>query len=516
MIDASRLNPAKPFGANNSNGLLISIALIAATVAIFLFWVFFGDSVWEINWSFQLLPWLFATALVLLAPTFYLYYHKKLDIFHPLVHASWAYWFPSIVVGGLFIATDTIYPYPMSLLSDPISDLTWTCIYVMLGYGGLTFGYFLPIGKRVGEYTSRKLPRWDWEPSQVVLPAMVFFGLGLFFYVNSFLAGVVGYSLTDTTEVFSTVYYTLSFLGLEAGFLLAIFIFKSRNVKFEHILAFSIIILLLLSRMSLGGNRGSIVSIVILLAIAFVYSGRRITALTAMIFGVLGILALIGGMIYGTTFRNQKGNEDKVGVDKQIETIGRTLDVIASQDTGKVIYDGTMSLAERIDGITSLGVVVSSYERLAPYEASYDLEGNIVKDLLISLIPRFLWTNKPPTSDPRAYSDLYFNFNGNSYAITPIGDLLRNYGPVGVPIGMMIVGIFLRFTYSLLIDNQKVTIGRATAYFLFLVSLSYEGFYSLIFIYGGRILIIAFITFFIAEHLFINKTGNQMVGKWKR
>jgi len=195
--------------------------------------------------------------------------------------------------------------------------------------------------------------------------------------------------------------------------------------------------------------------------------------------------------------------------------VSRTIDVISTQDTGKILQDGFLSLAERIDGISSLGVVVSNYERLKPYESSYGLENNIVKDVWISFIPRFLWANKPTTSDPRAYSDLYFNFNGNSYAITPIGDLLRNYGSLGVPIGMLIIGILLRFVYVMLIENQKVTIGRSTAYFMFLVSLSYEGFYGTMFVYGGRILAIAFITLVIADFLLINKNSQQPAGQWR-
>jgi hypothetical protein len=254
--------------------------------------------------------------------------------------------------------------------------------------------------------------------------------------------------------------------------------------------------------------------IVILMAVAFTYSGRRLKPTNGAIFAVLALLAVFGGIIYGTAFRNQKETEDKIGLDQQLATVSRTIDVISTQDTSKILSDGFLTLAERIDGISSLGVVVSNYERLQPYESSYGLEGNIVQDLWISFIPRLLWANKPNTSDARVYSDLYFNFSGNSYAITPVGDLLRNYGPIGVPIGMLIFGIFLRFVYVMLIENQKVTIGRATAYFMFIVTISYEGFYGMVFIYCGRILVMAFITFIIADFLLINKNNQQPARQW--
>ncbi len=113
------------------------------------------------------------------------------------------------------------------------------------------------------------------------------------------------------------------------------------------------------------------------------------------------------------------------------------------------------------------------------------------------------------------YSDLYFNFSGNSYALTTVGDLLRNYNPVGVPIGMLLMGIFLRVAYSALVENQKITIGRATAYYMFLVSLSYEGFYSTIFIYGTRVFAIVFISFVVADLLLINKNNQVIAKKWR-
>lgn len=292
MFDATRLNSAKPFADSRASFLLAAFVLMAGALALLLIWLAADENFGHVSVDYYLLPWLGATAIVLLAPTAYLFYKGNFDVFHPLVHASWSYWFPSIVVGGLFIATDFIQPYQLSLLGNPRADLIWTCIHVISGYAGMTLGFYLPVGRQLGIYTSRKLPTWDWQPEQVLIPATVFFGVGISFYFVSFLSGVVGFSITDVTNSFSTLYYTLSFLGLEAGFLVAMYIFKSKHIKFEHILAFALIVLLLISRMSLGANRSSILLIVTLLAMAFVYSGRRLTMITGGIFAILGILAV--------------------------------------------------------------------------------------------------------------------------------------------------------------------------------------------------------------------------------
>jgi hypothetical protein len=143
--------------------------------------------------------------------------------------------------------------------------------------------------------------------------------------------------------------------------------------------------------------------------------------------------------------------------------------------------------------LSSLAVVVSNHERLAPYEEAYGIENNILNDLSTSLIPRFLWSEKPPTTDPRAYSDLYFDYGDNSFAITPFGDLLRNFGIIGIPLGMMLIGFYFRVVYSSLIEGQSIAIWAIAAYYPLLSVVSFEGFYSTFIPSAIRVIIVVFI-----------------------
>jgi len=58
--------------------------------------------------------------------------------------------------------------------------------------------------------------------------------------------------------------------------------------------------------------------------------------------------------------------------------------------------------------------------------------------------------------------------------------LLRNFGPVGVLLGMLILGLIIRTFYSALIDGNDLSPWRAAVYFVLLNSVSYESFYGLI------------------------------------
>ena len=151
--------------------------------------------------------------------------------------------------------------------------------------------------------------------------------------------------------------------------------------------------------------------------------------------------------------------------------------------------------------MSSVAVVVSNYEELKPYEESYGLDNNVWNDTVTFFVPRVVWPDKPVASDPRKYSELYFDFGDNSFTITPVGDLLRNFGVVGVPIGMFILGLFLRTIYRALIEGRRITTWSATLYFMLITAVSYESFYGSILPYLFKVGVttvvgIVFVNFF--------------------
>ena len=58
---------------------------------------------------------------------------------------------------------------------------------------------------------------------------------------------------------------------------------------------------------------------------------------------------------------------------------------------------------------------------------------------------------------------------------------MRNFGPIGVPLGMLVLGIYLRLIYALLIDTPHPALWKKVAYFPLLTLVSYEAFYATLF-----------------------------------
>ena len=427
-----------------------------------------------------LLPWIIGLLAVLSIPTIILYYQGKLTLYDPLVFATWSYFFPAFIVGGFMLTAGWSQPYFLSFIQDAEYNLPYTTVLIMLGFSGLALGYFSPVGSRAGSLISNYLPGRDYDASAMVVPGLLLLVLGILNSVAALALGIIGYQKAQVIESYDGIVFLTTLFWMQGTFLLWFVIFKQRQLNLKSFLIVALLFAASIGKAMFSGNRAGLLQAFIIVTLAFLLSGRSLNFKQTVIAGGVLAVCLFAGMIYGTTFRNIKGSESQVSMDKYTENIFDTFDQVGKFDLQNSLELGLMGLAERLDTLSSVAVVVSNYEQLQPYEESYGLDNNIWKDISTFFIPRVIWNEKPVASEPRKYSDLYFNYGENSFAITPIGDLVRNYGPIGVPIGMFLFGIVIRLMYSALIEDQPRMIWRSTLYFMLLMAISYEGFYGLL------------------------------------
>lgn len=459
--------------------LLYPIAFFWGVVVLsILGFVWYEATLYETRSRYFLLPWCFLTGIAVSIPSLYLLYKKQFNPFNPLVYAAWIYFFPAFFIGGLILASGLSEPYYLTFVRDERSDLPLTLIYVILGYLGLAAGYFLPFGKSIGGKVGKYLPEWNWQPQQVTVPALVLLGIGFFNTGLAFIYGLLGFQRVDETGAYDGLLYLTTLWGIEASFILWLVIFRTKQLNANHYIIIGILLITALSKSAFQGNRGSLIFFFVLIACAFVFSGRRILLRHKVYGAVLICLALIAGMIYGSTFRSIKQTEEQVSIDVYAGSVFETFGKLSDQDIPSILGKGFSSLAERIESVSPLAVVVSNYEILKPYEESYGLDNNIWKDSITFFIPRVIWNDKPVASEARKYGDLYFDYAENSFVVTPMGDLLRNFGPIGVPIGMILLGFLIRIVYASLIEGQEFSFWRITLFYMILSHLSYEGFYG--------------------------------------
>ena len=458
------------------SALFVWGALVAA--ALLFMWL---GGVFDVAGAYYyLVPWSFATAALLIAPLLYQFAKGNFDPFHPLVFASWSYFFPGFAIGGFVLALGYSQPYYLSFVVDEQVNLPLTFFYVMVGFGGLIIGFLSPFGRHVGERIASKMPSWNWTPEQVLKPAFILLLIGLGNTILAFSLGLLGYQRVEEIGRFDGLIFVLSSLWYQASFLLWVVIFRSKKLKIAHFAVIAVLLTTAFGKSAFQGNRGSLITVFTLVAFAYVCSGKKIGPKQTLAGGSLIVVALVVGMIYGTAFRSIKLTEERMDMDKYAGVIGDTLTSISDQDFLSNLGSGFEAVAARLDSITPLAVVVSNYEKLSPYEEAYGLSDNIWNETVIFLIPRFVWPEKPVATPPEKYADLYFNFPNNSFTLTPMGDLLRNFGPWGVPFGMIFLGFLLRVIYRAFRENQPFSFARVTLFYMLLSSVSYEGSFGLI------------------------------------
>lgn len=460
--------------------VIAGIILMALTAVVAAFALFATTETFRSFPYLFLVPWITGLAIVMAAPSLILYYKGKFSFADPIVFATWSYFFPAFVMGGLFFAFGFSQPYYLAYTQDIPYTLPLTIGLVALGFSGLAAGYFLPLGARIGAFIERFLPEANYAPPKFIGPGIVLLILGVFNTILAFVLGVFGYQKAEEISSYDGLISLTTLLWMQASFLLWNVIFRKKQFTVSSAIVILLLVLTAISKALLAGNRGSALQLFEIIVLAYVLSGRLLKLKQVVISGFILTALLLAGMIYGTTFRNIKGGESRQSFGQYTDNVAQTFDQIGKSDSTASLQFGFDRLTERLDILTTLSVVVSNYEQLAPYEEAYDLDNNIRKDMTIFLIPRVIWREKPSSSDARKYSDLYFNQNDNSFAITPIGDLLRNFGIIGIPIGMLVIGLFLRIFYRALVESQPPNIWRSTLYFMLLMSVSYEAFYGTI------------------------------------
>lgn len=482
-----------------------ALMIMAGTVIVAFFILLYTSGGLDSYPKAHFIPWTLGLLAVFAAPSIYLYLKGRFSFADPIVFATYSYFAPAFFFGGIFYSLDLSQPYFIYMIQDQDVTIPMTLFLVALGFAGLSIGYLLPIGRRVGSIVSEKLPKFEHKDESLIIPGMVLLVIGVMNTGFALMMGVFGYQRTDEVGIYDALINMTTILWVQATFLLFLIIFRRSKFDITTAAILGVLLVVNIARLLFGGSRGSLLPILAAAIIAYALSGRRFSLKQIVVTVLAFMFIVVGGMIYGTNFRAIKGNESRQDVGQYTENILQTIDEVGRSDIGSTFEAGLITLAERLDVVSTLAVVVSRHEQLAPYEEAYALEDNIYKDTVTSMIPRFIWTTKPPLSDPRRYSELYFDYGESSFAITPMGDLLRNYGLIGVFFGMALIGLCLRFISSALIEDQPPSVWRMTLFFMLLTSVSYESFYGFIipiFFKAGVVAVIGiFIVGFLASRI---------------
>ncbi|KKP88876.1 MAG: hypothetical protein UR93_C0006G0009 [Berkelbacteria bacterium GW2011_GWA2_35_9] len=128
------------------------------------------------------------------------------------------------------------------------------------------------------------------------------------------------------------------------------------------------------------------------------------------------------------------------------------------------IYEEQM---RRYDQSSVLGAIISDTPEQMPFQNGK----TIFPGLVGSLIPRFIWSDKPTMFDQNMFGWRYGfiapNDDNTTVLFSYIGELYLNFAWLGVIIGMFIYGIFFRYVYELCVGGGSSLIQSSLGIFIY-------------------------------------------------
>lgn len=459
------------------SGLLKASIALWALVGFTLAFIFIAPLLVVREERLYLVPWCLALGAVVAAPVAFLAWKGKFDPFHPLVLPVWTYFFPGFVVGGLVLAGGYSQAHYLAYIRDEATDFPLTFFYLIVGFAALVVGFAILPTKRIQNWAARWIPVWNVSEIEARKGGTVLLGIGLSSFVVAFLLGYLRYQRLEEVSIYSGLIAMSTVFWHQATCILSLNFFRLRERRARDYALIAVCVFSAISTALLLGSRGGLLHFLLPVFAGFLYSGRRILPKHYLGIGSLLVVALLLGTIYGTTFRNLRGSQESASVDDYISTVPRAIESIVEQGPVNVLGFGLSAFATRIELVSSVAVVVSNYEILAPYEEEYGFADNIMVETFTFFIPRLIWNDKPVPVESSKYAELYFNYSENSFSMTPIGDLLRNFGPIGIPLGMLVLGALLRLIHISLL-TYEFSYWKISLYFLLITSISYDGTYG--------------------------------------
>lgn len=407
--------------------------------------------------------------------------------FHPLVYICIFSVFPMNILQGLHIALGGTSSVEGILGSDLNLYFTKALAAACMGIGFMVLGFMAPIGERIAQRLQQiRVPVIASSRPGSFLAIMVVFLLGLLVSYALLAFGAYGSSLGEYDQERLGIISVLLPLRVfvPAALFLGAFYYRSwsKSLAWKVIMGGMTTAAIYLAMLSGGRSTLLYFCLIVSAGVCFSRMGAISIPLLSRI-AVALVLALFLGVVFGSAFRSLRqdyGVSAQLTVQESFDLTANTSNELSGEGLEEMFSDFSDRFLERLTAMENFAVTLDRAESLKAQERLLHMDNNILKECLYAFIPRTLWPNKPIVSDMGLnFMHLYLDNVSRSWAGPSIfGDLYRNYGWMGIPVGMLLMGVYLRTIYERLIVAE-IHVGFANMYYIFLLgTVGYEAGYS--------------------------------------
>jgi hypothetical protein len=381
-------------------------------------------------------------AAVLCLPLLWRATHGGLDPFEPLAVFSLAY-------GVMFV----IRPY--SELREGNDSIRYWGVYIdlepvmgrmiglaLLGAVGFVIGYHLPLAARLAKRLPN--PPKDFHVDTVALAALGTGSLGLVLF-GTFLLSTGATLFTNFRDPEQLALFTGSSGYLYTGFyflipsaLILIVVGDQRKKRAVLLLGVIFAVLFLLIALPTGNRLPLLPFASGLLIYRYARRGTRPNMLLLLLLAVSAVI--LSSIVVHLRAPELRGDS----------TPERTVINVVSRPAAW--FDPLTRGADN-----SMSVMLAAALTVVPEELPYQMGRDTFGDLLFRPIPRSIWPEKPVTPNQRMVSKLWpeaYEANAANPEFSVVLSFYRDFGPIGVLLGLGVFGSLARTLYEYYLHNR--------------------------------------------------------------
>jgi hypothetical protein len=265
--------------------------------------------------------------------------------------------------------------------------------------------------------------------------------LGIYLMAVGAIMNTVAIFLPGGLQFFATLFFFASFAGL-------LYVYFAPPFKYKRVVIVGFIFYII--SVALGSGMFTIVAYMsITLYSFFIISEKRSflknVAILIIAIGFMLVLQAVKGSYRKYVWKSEyTGNRITLFTDIFLETI----------KNGDILFEERAVFNTYIR--SNQGFNVALVMRRIPSYQPYDDGNNLFKVMAASIVPRFLWPDKPEAGgkfNMKYYAG--YSIKGWSTNIGPLGEAYGSFGVVGGIFYMFLLGMFIRWAYKLVFTIGK-------------------------------------------------------------
>ncbi len=353
----------------------------------------------------------------------------RIDIFSPLIIFEFFY----LLLFGV-PALDLVFLKPETIIQDKhFYSLALT--YIVVGLHFFQIGYFSRFGSLL--IKKKVISSRDWSIKKIKRLAIIFSLIStlLFFIVFKMSGGVAAYFMNIKHAMVNiTTGSSFLFMGiiLVKIPLLLWFCYNLKNNRFTF--SFYIFLLFVIFLLMSLGERGPFMFLFVSMLVCYHYAKRQVNFFLIVTIG-LCLLMFLTVYIQYRELTGKNINFQNINRHISFFNIKTYTNFIINFDQLERVKDMTKYVPERLD-------------------FQY---GKTFFNLIFKPIPSRIWAEKPQGAGTVATKALYPNVFAAKVVFAPsiIGELYLNFHVIGIILGMIIFGIFLKMLHTMLIRKSE-------------------------------------------------------------